>query len=542
MKRINYIFLFLLAICAGCYEDKGNYDYKDIQSIEIEKFDGISKTIGDTIRIEPVFNIDIPEDASYISYEWSIDGKTRPDDPNWNSRNFYWIADEIVSSHNFALKITDERYGVKYMQHTSCFITGEFDARYSWIILSEENGKAMLSFFKAGEMEYSDDNVGYIIDWKEYKDLYSSRNDGQELGRGALSMQEHYNGYSNNDAGNIWIFTESGAVDLEGVGLTKDIDLNETFMGGVPAGVIIQGGVFMQQVDVLYDQEGHLYSRIKSDNNLFNSDYFLSEPIKYKGEILEQCETVLERYTKDKGAYTLIVDRKNSRLLAIVDGGDDYLNPMKGAAEVIAVPEGVVLQEGEELPENYIPLNNFEGYEVFAIQYRLFADPNNTWNTKPGFSILFKNAAGQMYLEEFVLQCYDDVIEGGSYLEISEVKVYDMNNLLGKEPSLMCTPPYAVNNYSFFAVGNVLYLLDKDSGISKKYVEFDAPITALDADNRENNMYVAVGLENGEFHVVNIINAKNRPEDTRIICSSKKRFGKIIQINWKVGNGWSSWT
>lgn len=542
MKRINYIFLFLLAICAGCYEDKGNYNYKDIQSIEIEKIANINKTIGDTIRIEPVFNIDIPEDASYISYEWSIDGKTRPDDPNWNSRNFYWIADEIVSSHNFALKITDERYGVKYMQHTGCFITGEFDARYSWMILSEENGKAMLSFFKAGEMELSDDNVMYIIDWKEYKDLYSSRNDGQELGRGALSMQEHYNGYRNNDAGNIWIFTESGAVDLEGVGLTKDIDLNETFMGGVPAGVIIQGGVFMQQVDVLYDQEGHLYSRIKSDNNLFNSDYFLPEPIKYKGEILEQCETVLERYTKDKGAYTLIVDRKNSRLLAIVDGGDDYLNPMKGAAEVIAVPEEVVLQEGEELPENYIPLNNFEGYEVFAIQYRLFADPNDTWNIKPGFSILFKNAAGQMYLEEFVLQCYDDVIQGGAYLEISEVKVYDMNNLLGKEPSLMCTPPYAVSNYSFFAVGNVLYLLDKDSGISKKYVEFDFPISALDADNRENNMYVAVGLENGEFHIVNIINAKNRPEDTRIICSSKKRFGKIIQINWKVGNGWSSWT
>ena len=541
MKRISYIFLFLLAICAGCYEDKGNYDYKDIQSIEIEKFDNIYKTIGDTIRVEPVFNIDIPEDASYISYEWSIDGKTRPDDPNWNSRNFYWIADEIVSSSNFALKITDERYGIKYMQKTGCYINGEFDANYSWMILSEENGKTMLSFFKAGEMEFSDDNVGNIIDWKEYKDLYSFRNNGQELGHGALSMREHYCTSYDATVGNVWIFTEDGAVDLEGIGLTKDIDLNETFMGGVPAGAIIQGGVFMQQVDIVYDQKGQLYSRIKADDELFNSDYFLPEPIKYEGEVLEQCETVLGRYTNYNGKYTLIVDWKNSRLLAIVDGGGDYYNPMKGAAEIVAVPEEVVLPEGEELPENYIPLNDFKGYELLAIQYRLFADLNNPLVEKPGFSILFKNSVGHMYLEEFVLYRYDDVVQGGSYLEISEVKVYDMG-LLGAEPSLMCTPPHTVSNYSFFALGNVLYLYDKDSGILKKYVEFDSPITALDADNRETNMYVAVGLENGEFHVVNIINAKNRPEATRIICSSKKRFGKIIQINWKVGNGWSRWT
>ena len=43
-------------------------------------------------------------------------------------------------------------------------------------------------------------------------------------------------------------------------------------MGGVPTGVTIQGGVFMIQADVLYDQYGRLYSRVKSDNQLFNTD------------------------------------------------------------------------------------------------------------------------------------------------------------------------------------------------------------------------------------------------------------------------------
>ena len=149
------------------------------------------------------------------------------------------------------------------MQQGYCSISGEFDAGFSWLILSEQDGKTMLSFFKSVETEWTDDYSSMITkEWKEYKDLYPSRNGGAELGQGPLSMREHYcNDYSAG-AGNIWIFSESGAVDLEGIGLTKDIDLDQTFMGGVPAGVKIQGGVFMMQADIIYDQNGYLLSLI----------------------------------------------------------------------------------------------------------------------------------------------------------------------------------------------------------------------------------------------------------------------------------------
>lgn len=95
----------------------------------------------------------------------------------------------------------------------------------------------------------------------------------------------------------------------------------------------------------------------------------------------------------------------------------------------------------------------------------------------------------------------------GYYMEVSNVKVFDLNSL-GGIPSSMVIPPYTASNYAFFAVGNVLYMLDKDTQILSKYLEFDAPITAMDAENMMQNQYVAVGLENGEFHVVNIVNAK----------------------------------
>ena len=45
MKRMNYFFFMLLVVlCVSCYEDKGNYDYIDIENIEIEKFESVYKT------------------------------------------------------------------------------------------------------------------------------------------------------------------------------------------------------------------------------------------------------------------------------------------------------------------------------------------------------------------------------------------------------------------------------------------------------------------------------------------------------------------
>lgn len=537
MKKINYFFIFLFTLLVSCYEDKGNYDYKDIQDIEIEDFSYINKTIGDTIRVEPKFNIDIPEDASYLSFKWRVGGETRPDDPNWNNRNFYWIADKLVDG-DIILEITDTRYNVKYMQRADCIISGEFNAWFSWTILSEKNGEACLSFFKSEETEWSADYSEVTIsEWKEYNDLYSSRNGGEKLGRGALSMREHYCTDANSNVGQYWIFTEEGAKDLEGAGFTKDIDLNQTFMGeGIPAGVIMQGGVFMVFADILYDQNGHLYSRVKADPELFNSDYFLSDPVKYNGKVLESCEPVFGRYSQDDGNYVPIIDRKDNRVLAFTDGWRYAWNQdvLTGAAHVLEVPRPT-FASGEKLPENYIPLDDFEGYELLHMCFKKV-----TTSGLPGYYALFKNASGRFYLEEFALRSYYDEIQG-PYLKLSNIKVYDLGGKLTQDPSLMCVPPNTTTDYVFFAVGNVLYMYDKDTQIWSEYFRFDSPITAMDGDNHFKNLLLAVGLENGEFHVLNIVGAKNRPLEKRIICTSKSRFGKIIQINWKIGNS-GSWT
>ncbi len=530
MKQLTFTVLsFLLLV--SCYEDKGNYNYLDIPEIEIGDFRYQARNLGDTIKIEPVFNVDIPEDAPYITYKWSVAGETRPDDPNWNSRNFFWIAD-VLADGDLVLEVKDERLGVVYSQYTKVKITGEFNSSFSWVILSEgEDKTAKLSFFKTLDGEYSPDYSELIItETKVYNDLYPSVNNNETLGRGPLALREHFNEGDGRNIGNYWIFTESGAVDCYGDSFVKDIDMAQTFRGGLPADVIIQDGVFMTWVDVIYDQYGHIYTRLKADDELFNSDYFLQEPVSYNGEVLEQCYTVLGRYTSWTGRYTLVVDKKYSRLLAILDGEnqDFYDDPLNCAGKVLEIPRV------SDTPDGYIPLDDFSDYEIVDIKYVIIPEG---WNGSPGYVILFKEkSSGKLVLQEFALEVDKDD-EYGNYLIVSNVKVHDMSGLPAV-PAQMIATPNENSQYVFFAIDKALWCYDRETQYLMHYKDFDAKITAMEGESDFRNKHIAVGLENGKFFVLNAVRAKNQPEDKRVMCGLPEdiRLGKIVKIHYKIGS------
>lgn len=531
MKQLIFNVLSLLLL-ASCYEDKGNYDYLDVPEIEIADFDHQGKNLGDTIKIEPEFNVDIPKDAPYITYKWSVAGETRPDDPNWNSRNFFWIADKLISDGWIVLELKDERLDAVYTQRTKVKVSGEFNSTFSWVILSEgEDRAAKLSFFKTLDGEYSPDySEFYITKSKVYNDLYPSVNGNETLGQGPISLREHFNEGDGGDIGNYWIFTESGAVDCYGESFLKDIDMAQTFRGGLPAGAIIQDGVFMKWVDVIYDQYGHIYTRIKADDELFNSDYFLQEPLSYKGEVLKQCYTVLGRYTAWGGQYALIVDKKHSRLLAVLDGeSKSWDMPLANAGEILEMPVNVV-----DAPEGYVPLHDFSDYEIVDIKYVKIPEG---WSGTPGYVILFKEkSSGKLVLQEFSLEADKDEMLG-NFLIISNVKVHDMSGL-PTIPSQMVATPNDNSQYVFFAIDKALWCYDRETQYLMHYKDFDAKITAMEGESDFKNKHIAVGLENGEFFVLNAVRAKNQPEDKRVMSGLPEgvRLGKIVKIHYKIGS------
>ena len=73
MKRIFNIIL-LLILFIGCYEDKGNYDYRELQEVVIElPVDRYSIQFGEALRITPVITTSIPEEDLRYYWEFLID-------------------------------------------------------------------------------------------------------------------------------------------------------------------------------------------------------------------------------------------------------------------------------------------------------------------------------------------------------------------------------------------------------------------------------------------------------------------------------------
>ena len=40
-KKLSLLVLFAIALCMGCYDDKGNYDYREINQISIQNIDSL---------------------------------------------------------------------------------------------------------------------------------------------------------------------------------------------------------------------------------------------------------------------------------------------------------------------------------------------------------------------------------------------------------------------------------------------------------------------------------------------------------------------
>ena len=72
MKRNILILLFVIPLFAACIDDKGNYDYTELENIKIEGIPSVIEVLGyaENITVSPKITS-------------SIDGEIRADNPNY---------------------------------------------------------------------------------------------------------------------------------------------------------------------------------------------------------------------------------------------------------------------------------------------------------------------------------------------------------------------------------------------------------------------------------------------------------------------------
>ena len=536
MKKIYSIFLlFSVVFLTACYDDKGNYDYKDINEIKIS-FDGegfLSKTFGEVLELKPTFNIDLSQNPDRYTYLWKLNDETRE---GWDQPTFKWKIDEVVQHGNISLEVTDKQTGVVYMERVTLEVVGVYENRCSWMILSDVGGKSQLSYFNT--LEY-DENADTIIASLLILDVYGIANNGAELGSGPIALQEHFREkieWSENIVGNICVFQESGAVDLSGVSFEKEIDMVEAFDGGVypKEGIVLHPGTFMDWVDVVTDQEGQLYSRLKVTSTVYNSDYFLHTPLCCEGESepLRNCTVIHGYYRSNRTGYNFIYDGENKRLLYVTNGGTNWDSELLGAGRISKLP---ACGENDDI-NAIIPLDNMKGYELLKATMFGFGYPNY------GVALLLKEeATDKIFLERVKFKG-----SGGNptIVEICKDEVMGLPGI-----PTVSTMPLSGPEYMFFAVGKDVYYMDFNNTQNPVvlYKSFNANIVAMNAESATYyGAHMAVGLENGEFYVLFIYGAKNLSEEEKVLYPKngmaypeEERMGRIVDIQYKQLDHWN---
>ncbi len=552
MKKTAILFVAaaLAGLSTACYEDKGNYDYTDVNELVIEMEEGSTLppdfrlSMGGSIELHPVLKfVNGTGVRDRLEYRWTL----IPDVDNWeetytqddwNTLDFLWTPDFLIPQGRLQLTVTDPVTGLQSFGEANVSVTSRYDA-YGAMILAEREGKTELSFIKGIEFDVTIPTAVEV-----YNDVYFMEN-GEDLPADPIKLHEHFcSDYST--AGQILVMTRNGAVDVSGLDFRKDIDLQDAFDGQVyPEGFDYAcDGMFMSRIDLLMDSKGYVYSRLKNTSDLFHSGYFLPNRLTIEGESepLSACRPIPAPYGNLKAC--LLFDAGKRRFVLVGDTGTGSWDGPgeENANRAIVLPNPSATPKGEA--EAFQPLDGMdEDVEILTIDHFC----NNSYYSGMGYTIVFWKD-GKTYFQEFTV----DKVYGVFGYSAMDPAVYEIKGLPGKPTFAYAQPYYKYSSFTnnpllYCAVGNKLYVYDR-SNPTVPAVEynprdpegqlldnaFSGDIVAMNCENFGGRWGV-VGLADGRVMILKTIQA-NYPEDQIVYFDSGDySYGTIRHVLCKTG-------
>lgn len=517
-NKINMLYLLLAFLSVGCYDDKGNNDYRLLNTIEVVPFGEDSypwAALGDTIRYNPVLRFEAGnEEGMRLTYEWTFAGKLIGD-----QLNLQWIVDTIATGY-VILRVTDEEEGLIYSNYKSLRIDSPYKSK-GWVVLAEKDGNSSLSFIREMVSSYEFDeelgSVYYVLDNQVFPDAYKKIN-GEALGTGPVSVTEHLSTVA---PGALLVLQEGtpGSVDINGNTFTRDIYLSETFVDQqYPQNFTPVKATWMHWLDVIENGDGRLFTRLKHSDQLFNSGYFITEPVMIEEE---EVRGHLLNCDWEAAGYVMIHDRgtdetPRNRLAVLFDFRDFWGTNYAGRADVLPESEG-------GWPADFVPLNDMGENEL--IYLRGWAE----WNTGYFFMML-KTPEGKYLQQTFTVNRVNEKL---SYATGS-LAVEEMPSGFDYENSLLYV--LTTETYLVLVQGSEMYYYNYQSpedGI-KPYWHFESPVKSVTA-GIQGHPQLGCALENGQFVILNVRAMKNRPESKRLYWRTTPDIdlGKAVQVIFK---------
>lgn len=539
MKKLIFAALAALAVIASsCYEDKGNYDYKNVNPIDSIKFhwssDGYANlSIGDTSHLVAYVKFSNPnENRDDWKYIWKLNNEQVaegleydyiPTKKGTDYLQFYAEHKEsgvryylshpalsVFSGAYIAITINSPFYAggwhilSKKDNNTSCIDVLLRQSEYIYIFEEDENGEYVL-----------DENGEPIaIDWwqrffyKEYLDAYKSMA-GEELGTNPVRMYNYYP-VASNAGPEILLFqgnNNDGAVFLDKEDLHKVLTLQEEFENDeYPNGAHVTDFFYGGSMNMATTSDGKLYTVIMGRNGGSSNINAFSHLVNFLSTPLELGEgSFAKRFLSHEACIN------NTYSIVVYDSGLNtyrffYTAQNSGTAD-----------HGKPIVGSAITLKDLSKATVPADEY--FKRPNVLgdyevldWRFMNG-----KPTAGPHYIMAIKKHkttgalVYDYFTYRGQSSKKIQIEIFEENVPMPEGVTENMWASNRVNKYFWYAVGNKIMFYDPTPSVkaSYHYTTADSEITTLTvgpaSDTRQKNQ-LAVGFANKKVVFYNIDN------------------------------------
>lgn len=551
MKRI-YIFIIAFYACllSSCYDDKGNYDYRQMNDIEIKiPLETNEYSMGDILKIEPELSFSLNSNSDNLAYSWSLNRREISTD-----RNLNWIVDEEGKLMDLRLTVTNVDTGVSYFGSGSITVTSPY-VKNGWVILSEKDGISMLTYLKptTKKVEGKDGKEEEVYDCIVTKDVYGISNGGASLSGKPISISQHFVSFWPEDKPEdvtswLWLVQQGGQgnVDISGSTYQMEGTLPTMFInGGYPSNFEPKRVYDMLYLTMAIGTNGLVYTRVKDSYKLFNNSYFLDEmPLSYDQQPVDGTMLVRAPRFCEQGG-TLLYDKNSQRYFHLCDYSTEVYSPsgnyIKKSSGRLIIPTVTNKSIYDSNPD-WGRLDDMSGYNVLYLDtYK-----DDSWSGLNYKSLIEKN--GRIYFQDFTVSSYwggnSIDAEFGSQTEVTA----ELSSIINTDSKYALFYSPADRPYLLITRGNTLYFYYfKGSAGNRvyKYHEFDAPITSIDVDNTYNYGRAGIGLENGEFYVLDfsdtVIGEIMNTGDSKDKVSFKlDGLGRIVEsiFKWQQAANW----
>lgn len=515
MKEL-FRYVLVLAVCAlgvACSQDKGNYDYVELNEPKVSGLQDMSVLTFAHLRIEPVLEGGEFPDSEY-SFQWKVLDNVELAEPVVisESRILDYEVTLAPGSYTLFLVITEKATDLYWQFESQLNVSSSLSE--GWMVLCSDQGRARLDFVSS-------------VTGETYRDVL--RDNGMPQMNGPLRIQ--WLSDKTDAASPYYLLTDDGATRLGRDAFEWKPEYDFSYEVAVPEKLAPHSIVSSGFGKMIVSGDKAHYCEIMGIDGLYGSAVnktFAVSP--YVGA------NVLA--TQVYAAVYLLYDTDNKRMMAYCPllatndlGGLDPLatmDEMGQIAEGMAPGAGVLGNAFAQWPE---------GYDCLYIENTRY-DPGNA---KMGLTyVLLSDGVG----------CYLYGVQLGDMLRYADCtyvlgKGYfgDLSGCAGitREDALYAFS--SLKNYMYYAVGSKVYRVDLSIENPKEELQFELPgerITCLKfnlyqkSENFSRSYDLIVASEKNGKGVLRVYDGRESDGDfARVKPSVYEGFTKIVDVTYK---------